>query len=48
MKLFLILILVANISFGQTTIDSFIDEWKGTPYRLGGRSKSGIDCSQFT
>jgi cell wall-associated NlpC family hydrolase len=48
MKLFLILILVANISFGQTTLDSFINEWKGTPYRLGGRSKSGIDCSQFT
>jgi lipoprotein Spr len=48
MKLFLILILVANISFGQTTMDSFINEWKGTPYRLGGRSKSGIDCSQFT
>jgi cell wall-associated NlpC family hydrolase len=48
MKLFLILILVVNISFGQTTLDSFINEWKGTPYRLGGRSKSGIDCSQFT
>lgn len=48
MKLFLILILVTNISFGQTTLDSFINEWKGTPYRLGGRSKSGIDCSQFT
>ena len=48
MKLFLILLLVANISFGQTTLDSFINEWKGTPYRLGGRSKSGIDCSQFT
>lgn len=48
MKLFLILILVANISFGQTTMDRFIDEWKGTPYRLGGRSKTGIDCSQFT
>ena len=22
-------------------------EWKGVPYRLGGNSKSGIDCSAF-
>lgn len=26
----------------------FIDEWFGTPYRLGGSSRSGIDCSAFT
>lgn len=25
---------------------AFID-WKGTPYRLGGNSKQGIDCSAF-
>lgn len=26
----------------------FIDEWMNTPYRFGGNSKSGIDCSGFT
>ncbi|MFD0794471.1 C40 family peptidase [Mucilaginibacter litoreus] len=24
---------------------SFIDEWYGTPYRLGGLDKDGVDCS---
>lgn len=27
---------------------SFIDEWYGTPYQYGGKSKKGIDCSGFT
>jgi probable lipoprotein NlpC len=26
----------------------FLKEWLGTPYRWGGVSKSGIDCSAFT
>ena len=25
----------------------FIDEWYGTPYRYGGTSKKGVDCSAF-
>jgi lipoprotein Spr len=27
---------------------SFIDEWYGTPYRFGGSTKDGIDCSAFS
>lgn len=26
-------------------LNSFINEWKGTPHRMGGNSKQGIDCS---
>jgi len=27
---------------------SFIEDWYGTPYRFGGDSRFGIDCSAFT
>lgn len=26
----------------------FIDEWYGVPYKYGGKSKTGVDCSGFT
>ena len=44
------MILKASIINGQNlNIDSnllsFIKEWKGTPYVLGGITKKGIDCS---
>lgn len=26
----------------------FIESWTGVPYKFGGKSKSGIDCSNFT
>lgn len=29
-------------------IEPFIKEWLGVRYRLGGSTKRGIDCSQFT
>lgn len=31
-----------------TKMFEFIEEWYGTPYRLGGTTKKGIDCSAFT
>lgn len=30
----------------QALLEQF-REWRGTPYRLGGNTKSGIDCSAF-
>lgn len=26
---------------------AFIDEWYGTPYKYGGNTKAGVDCSNF-
>ncbi|HEU5164037.1 MAG TPA: C40 family peptidase [Chitinophagaceae bacterium] len=32
----------------NTKMLEFIDSWYGTPYRLGGATKKGIDCSAFS
>ena len=34
-------------SRSPSNIDSFISEWLGTPYKYGGLSKRGVDCSGF-
>jgi len=30
-----------------TSLKAFVQEWEGVPYRYGGTSKSGVDCSGF-
>jgi len=37
----------ANSAVSQALLDQYND-WAGTPYRLGGNNRSGIDCSAFT
>jgi len=31
----------------NTALYSFIDDWYGVPYKYGGKSKNGVDCSGF-
>ena len=39
---------VAANATTNTKLYQFVYEWLGTPYRLGGDSKRGIDCSKFS
>ena len=32
----------------NTKLYSFVNSWEGTPYKFGGMSKSGTDCSGFS
>lgn len=31
----------------NTSLYEFVDDWMGSPHRMGGQTKSGIDCSGF-
>ncbi|SKB47624.1 lipoprotein Spr [Sphingobacterium nematocida] len=39
---------VAVNATASTKLYQFVYDWLGTPYRLGGDSKKGIDCSKFS
>jgi lipoprotein Spr len=47
--LIIVMLLITMSCVGQTKeLSIFVNEWMGVRYRLGGSTKKGIDCSQFT
>ncbi len=38
---------IGSSEFRESSLFSIYNQWQGVPYRLGGTSKNGIDCSAF-
>lgn len=38
---------IRSQNFSDSLLNKFIQTWIGTPYRFGGKSNRGIDCSQL-
>lgn len=46
----IVFLLFAVNVYSQTnnnTLSNFVNEWSGRPYKLGGKTEFGIDCSNF-
>ena len=37
-----------DVMTADTTLNNFMTHWMRKPYKLGGSTERGIDCSQFT
>jgi lipoprotein Spr len=47
--LVIVMLMITLSCSGQSKeLSTFVNEWMGVKYRLGGSTKKGIDCSQFT
>jgi len=38
----------SDVPLDHTKLNSFVNRWLGVPYKYGGRSMNGIDCSAFS
>lgn len=36
-----------DVNSRNSSLDDFVKEWEGTPHRMGGNTKKGVDCSGF-